>query len=223
MDAPDFDRAAEMSVLCRSCGFCCDGTLNFWAKLEPYQVAGARRCGLDVRDTPTEVGFTIPCSQLQGHRCAVYDQPDRPTICRTYRCWLSQRLMEGSVRAEEAAETIHHVDALKRAVAARIGPERAAGWARGAKHSFAATGAGGDELPEEERRQFAEWIADVPGARDEDGTVHPEMLRQLFAAGRVLQREFVWPKETRERLLRQERDAGIRAQHSPDPAPDVER
>lgn len=219
-EIPPIDRDAEMSTLCRSCGFCCDGTLNYWAKLDSDKVAAARRCGLDVRESPADVGFRVPCPQLQNHLCAVYDDPDRPDICRAYRCWLSQRFMEGSVTAQEVAETIQLVDALKRAAATRIGPDRAAGWARGATLSFRLTRTGDDdELPEGERSQFAKQVATVPGATDENGTVNAQLLQNLLAVGRVLHREFVWPKEARERMLRLDREAAERGKRSPESVP----
>jgi Fe-S-cluster containining protein len=200
--ATEVDRAAKMSLLCCSCGFCCDGSLNFFAELEPEQAEAARGYGLDVRETRLTVGFRLPCSQLHARRCAVYDCPDRPEVCRTYRCWLSQRFMEGRVTAEQAALTIGLVDSLRKVVAAHIGRERTAGWVRGAKRCHSGMGVGDNEVSGDERRRFAEAVANVPGAIDETGTVNAELLASLLAAGRVLHREFVWPEEARERMLK---------------------
>lgn len=206
-DATQTDRSVELSQLCCSCGCCCDGSLALWATLDPDQVAAAKNCGLDVRETNTEVGFRIPCPQLVNLRCAVYDHPGRPKICWTYRCWLAQRFMEGTVTARDAGVIIRQINGLKAAAAKRIGSRLAASWVRGAKRCYARPGTGQDELPDNGRRQFAMWLTNVPGATDEDGAVNPELLETLLAAGRILHREFVWPEEARERMLRRDREA----------------
>ncbi len=201
------DRSAELSRLCCSCGCCCDGSLAFWATLEPDQVAAAKHCGLDVREASTEVGFRIPCPQLVNLRCAVYDHPGRPRVCRTYLCWLAQRFVDGSVTAEGVAIIIREVNELKSAAAKRIGARLAASWARGAKRCYARPGTEQDALPNAKRQQFGGWLANVLGATDEDGVLNAQLLETLLAAGCLLNREFVWPADARERMLHRDREA----------------
>lgn len=90
---------ADLAILCRSCGLCCDGSLFGRVNLEPEEVDRARRRGLHV--LPSDKGFEQPCSALvagepgrgeQGRaerRCAVYGE--RPLACRRFACRLYDR------------------------------------------------------------------------------------------------------------------------------------
>ena len=103
---PDIVALSHASAICLACGYCCSGELFFYVPLPPEEVLGARNCGLDVRESPTIIGFPLPCSQYRDQRCAVYDDAGRPRGCRTYQCWLLYRYLQGRVTAKHARRMV---------------------------------------------------------------------------------------------------------------------
>ena len=90
--------SAEAEELCRSCGFCCDGTLFARVRLaDGEDVTGPR---LDVVVDERGRWLRQPCGALDGLDCSMY--ADRPGTCRTYRCDLLGALGEGEVSLAEA-------------------------------------------------------------------------------------------------------------------------
>jgi hypothetical protein len=86
MTSPSPEVESELSQLCRSCGFCCDGSLFHRARLMPDEVEPAKRNGLRVIQ---DKGFEQPCSQLENKICKIYEL--RPTVCQSFRCKLVAR------------------------------------------------------------------------------------------------------------------------------------
>jgi Fe-S-cluster containining protein len=82
---------AELALLCRSCGLCCDGSLFGIGDLDPDEVEPARR--LRLRVLPNARGFEQPCAALSSsgaeHRCSIYEA--RPRACRRFACRLHDR------------------------------------------------------------------------------------------------------------------------------------
>jgi uncharacterized protein len=83
---------SDLTILCSSCGLCCDGSLFGRADLTPDEVAPARRNRLLVLDGAK--GFEQPCAALipveTGRRqCSIY--AERPLSCRTFECRLRDR------------------------------------------------------------------------------------------------------------------------------------
>ena len=131
-EPPDINQLSNASAICLACGFCCSGELFLCVTLLPEEVAGARRCGLDVREGQTITGFPLPCSQYRDGRCAVHDDPGRPRNCRTYRCWLLRRYSDGRVSAKHARRMIRLAHKFKARVVMRIGA-KAPGFIRNAR------------------------------------------------------------------------------------------
>jgi hypothetical protein len=84
---------ADLALLCRSCGLCCDGSLFGRADLEPSEVEPARR---RLHVLSSGKGFEQPCTALassgpeRGERiCSIYDE--RPRSCRRFVCRLYER------------------------------------------------------------------------------------------------------------------------------------
>lgn len=94
------------STLCLACGFCCDGTLFAWVKLEtPEEVEALRAAGMEVgrREDGTPAVHQC-CPALKGRACQVYAV--RPSACRRFRCNLLIAVDEGEVDVPEALATI---------------------------------------------------------------------------------------------------------------------
>ena len=107
------DEAASSSDLCVSCGICCDGALFDQGPVHPHEEARARSLGFTIAER--EDGrryFLIPCGNLCGSVCQVYDQ--RLTTCRTYKCTTLQALEHGEI---DRAEADRRVAAGKAAIA----------------------------------------------------------------------------------------------------------
>jgi hypothetical protein len=71
-----------------------------------------------LRSVPSQRGFNQPCPLWNG-QCTIYDSPQYPRFCHTYKCRLLKRLLDGSaslpralVTVEAAKELIREVEAL---------------------------------------------------------------------------------------------------------------
>ena len=112
-------REANGTILCKSCGLCCNGHLFAWVKLRSPEVASAKSLGLNVLGSdPKHRGFNQPCPLWDG-QCTIYHSPAYPRSCRTYKCKLLKRLLDESTTLPEAmtvvAQTndlIHSVESL---------------------------------------------------------------------------------------------------------------
>lgn len=78
---------AELEILCRACGLCCDGSLFGRVGLAPEEVEGAKKHRLRVVETGKS--FAQPCAALVDDACAIYDE--RPLACRRFACRLYDR------------------------------------------------------------------------------------------------------------------------------------
>lgn len=200
-ETPNITLLSTASAICRSCGLCCSGALFLCVTLPPNEVRGARNCGLDVRESPTITGFPLPCSQHLDQRCAVYDNPGRPRVCRTYQCWLLHRYLNGRVSAKSARRMVRLANRFHARVASRIGA-KAAGFIRSAKRVVTLKGGPSATVSASEWARVEGYMANVDGARDESGRVSSELVRDIFKAGGFLRRHFVWPEAARNRAVR---------------------
>jgi Fe-S-cluster containining protein len=100
-----------LSVLCRGCGLCCDGSLFSHVGLEPAEVTQLKALGIPTRTLPsgTEV-LPQPCAALQGRDCRIY--ADRPASCAAYQCLLAEALLEERVTLQEAQARVQKAQRL---------------------------------------------------------------------------------------------------------------
>jgi hypothetical protein len=106
MVGSDNEREAPATILCKSCGLCCNGKLFAWVKLRSPEVASATSLGLNVIGShPKNRGFNQPCPLWNG-LCTIYTSPDYPRSCRTYQCKLLKRLLDGSNSLSEAITVV---------------------------------------------------------------------------------------------------------------------
>jgi uncharacterized protein len=120
-DMTDIDKAAESpaNTLCKSCGLCCTGHLFIWTKLRSAELNSAEALGLTVlRSVPSQRGFNQPCPLWQGE-CTIYASRHYPRFCRTYKCKLLKKVLDGNTSLgrgltviKEAKDLIHQVEAL---------------------------------------------------------------------------------------------------------------
>lgn len=110
----------DLSVLCRACGFCCDGSLFNRVELLPEEVEPARKNRLHVLDGGR--AFEQPCAALtpcgDGQRtCAVYDE--RPSSCRRFTCRLFERQRRDGGPLAPRLEAVRRVRVLVAELEAR--------------------------------------------------------------------------------------------------------
>lgn len=85
--------------LCTGCAACCDGTMFSHVEMLGDE---AEQLGhlFTVEQGSSGPVFNQPCPHSVERRCQIY--PDRPRICRTYRCKTLKALREGEVESAEA-------------------------------------------------------------------------------------------------------------------------
>jgi uncharacterized protein len=100
-----------LSLLCRGCGLCCDGSLFSHVGLEPEEADQLHSLGIptQARRSGTEV-LPQRCSALKGRECQIYAA--RPASCAAYHCVLAASLLEGRVTLEEAQSVVKKAQRL---------------------------------------------------------------------------------------------------------------
>ena len=94
------------NILCKSCGLCCTGHLFSRTKLRSAELDSAQKLGLNVfRSHPNERGFSQPCPLWRG-QCTIYDSPEYPRFCRTYKCKLLKQVLAETTSLPEALTVI---------------------------------------------------------------------------------------------------------------------
>src|SRR4249919_386734 len=104
----------DSGSICIGCGLCCDGTLHGKTTVKPGDEPAVIACGLEIGGEGQRRFFTQPCPRFSCGKCSVY--PDRPEVCRTYRCALLKDLEAGAIGETDARETIAVAKSLIAAV-----------------------------------------------------------------------------------------------------------
>lgn len=106
--------------ICVQCGMCCDGTLFDSAPLTTEEAAGGRSAGIKVEKIQGEEAFAMPCGQLAGTLCRIYE--NRPKTCRAFRCATLEALEGGEISRSEALRRIRDAKDALAAVGERLPP-----------------------------------------------------------------------------------------------------
>lgn len=97
--------AIEASMLCQSCGMCCDGTLFSFSKIDPDEIEKVKSLGFNIKKTnKNSLVFAFPCHHLEDSKCTIYD--DRPAKCSAYFCRLTKQVIRGDKTFEAALENV---------------------------------------------------------------------------------------------------------------------
>jgi hypothetical protein len=107
------------NALCKACGLCCTGHLFIWTKLRSAELDSIEELGVKVlRSVPSQRGFNQPCPLWQGV-CTIYTSPHYPRFCRTYKCKLLKKVLDGNTSLthalnviQDAKDLIHELEAL---------------------------------------------------------------------------------------------------------------
>ncbi len=95
---------SDGSPLCTSCGLCCDGALFNRAVSRPEEIERLAAFGIEAITVGDKVRFPLPCPQLDGASCTIYEH--RFHICRSFKCKLLNRYLDGEVELETAQQTV---------------------------------------------------------------------------------------------------------------------
>lgn len=108
----ELSRASEATTLCKSCGLCCTGHLFSWVRLKASELTPSEKLGLKViRNDPRQRGFIQPCPAWNGI-CTVYDSPNYPRGCDSYKCKLLRELLDENVSLPDAQQVVSDTKAL---------------------------------------------------------------------------------------------------------------
>lgn len=106
MTQVEYSRASEATTLCKACGLCCTGHLFSWVRLKAVELTPLEKMGLPViRSDPRQRGFLQPCPMWNG-TCTIYDSPNYPRGCDSYKCKLLRELLDESVSLSKALKVI---------------------------------------------------------------------------------------------------------------------
>lgn len=95
------------TILCKSCGLCCSGHLFAWVKLRSLELVPIESLGVDVLREPQRRGFSQPCPLWNGV-CTIYESPDYPRACKTYKCKLLKNVLEETITLSEALTVVQN-------------------------------------------------------------------------------------------------------------------
>jgi hypothetical protein len=98
-------------TLCKSCGLCCTGHFFIWSKLRSAELDSIESLGLKVFREPGQRGFNQPCPLWQG-QCTIYDSPQYPRFCHTYKCKLLKQLLNENIRLSEALNIVEQAEEM---------------------------------------------------------------------------------------------------------------
>ncbi len=98
------NEASASQNLCVECGLCCNGALFDYGPLARDEVPETRKAGLRVLEADQKFGFGLPCPQLEGAVCQVYDQ--RPNTCRTFRCEVLRSVEAGDLDYQQGLQYV---------------------------------------------------------------------------------------------------------------------
>ena len=103
--------AGTDSDLCRSCGFCCDGTLfNLITPTTDEPGDHLVRIGLKIITlADSSLQISQPCPQFTDC-CGIYNQ--RPEACRTFRCGLLKSVTSGTLSREATGGIVRKTKSL---------------------------------------------------------------------------------------------------------------
>ena len=90
--------------LCKSCGFCCDGTLFNYASSYKDDLILDK---MEQTVINNEYWIKLPCAYFCGS-CTVYDK-QRPSICGDFKCQLLTDMSKGVIDFNEAQNLIQKV------------------------------------------------------------------------------------------------------------------
>lgn len=99
------------NLLCKSCGLCCTGHLFVWTKLRSSELDSIQSLGVDVFREPGQRGFSQPCPFWRGS-CTIYETPQYPRFCRTYKCKLLKQLLDDVTPLPSALTTVRRTKSL---------------------------------------------------------------------------------------------------------------
>ena len=108
----------ELSMLCQSCGMCCDGSLFDFVRLAPGEAGTARKQRLRViRGGQAVAQPCVALSAGQHRACSVYE--GRPRACGAFVCRLYERHRSEGGDLEPRLAAVQRTRALLSELASR--------------------------------------------------------------------------------------------------------
>ena len=103
--------ASPGTTLCKSCGLCCTGHLFVWTKLRAAELDSIQSLGLNVLREPNQRGFNQPCP-LWDEVCTIYETPNYPRFCHTYKCKLLKQVLDEVTSLQTALNVVQQAKSL---------------------------------------------------------------------------------------------------------------
>ena len=102
---------SSATTLCKACGLCCTGHLFLWTKLRSAELGSIQSLGVKVFREPHQRGFNQPCP-LWDEVCTIYEAPQYPRFCKTYKCKLLKQVLDEVTPLQTALETVSKTKSL---------------------------------------------------------------------------------------------------------------
>ncbi len=102
----------DSSNICLSCGFCCDGTLIGYVKLDREELPVLREL-MNIEDANGKEFFLQPCNKYCDG-CNIYSK--RPKQCANFKCGLLKSVEQKELDFDSAIEIINVVKQKKIAI-----------------------------------------------------------------------------------------------------------
>jgi Fe-S-cluster containining protein len=99
----------DASNICLSCGFCCDGTVIGFVKLDREELPAIRKL-MDIEEEHGNGFFLQPCNNFCDG-CNIYSK--RPKQCASFKCGLLKSVEQKELEFNSAIEIIDEVKQKK--------------------------------------------------------------------------------------------------------------
>ena len=90
--------------LCMQCALCCDGTIYDTVRIKDEDRTHLARNNITIEMTEEQEHIHQPCQGLCGKTCSIY--ATRPRTCRNFKCFVLERLENGSITFDRAKSLV---------------------------------------------------------------------------------------------------------------------
>jgi hypothetical protein len=97
---------SDATILCKSCGLCCNGYLFSSITLDNSEIESSKTIGFHViQSGPEKATASQPCPFWTGV-CKIYLHPNKPSICSVFKCKLLKEVEGGELKLVDALDIV---------------------------------------------------------------------------------------------------------------------